>query len=150
MNHCVLMLWQFCSPDTLRLSGWRMSSPISRPSVTTSTTTSRLPRWATPIASQRHALIQSQAYIHTRMRRRTADFLQGEQPLLVFLGGVADSIKSCGERGQTTKRRSVRRRVDDRSRLAFETIDMAGALWFRRVYPWRGGTHASFEANTMR
>lgn len=56
------------------------TSPTSRPSVIISTTTSKLPRYEIALDLDSMKVLakhQSQAYIHTRMRKRTADFLQG-------------------------------------------------------------------------
>lgn len=69
-----------------------------------------------------------QAYIHSRMRRRTADFLQGKT------GGsstpdrtIADQTQSSAEQGRTTRRRNARPPVGGRSR--FRVHDCL-VIWF--------------------
>jgi len=62
----------------------------------------------------------SKAYIHSRMRRRTADFLQGEQRSAGGSSPWLTHSQSCAEPGQTAKRRSARRPVGGHSRLAAE------------------------------
>lgn len=58
----------------------------------------------------------SKAYIHSRMRRRTADFLQGKSKLFCRLWSPADTLKSSGEHDQKMKKRRGRQQVDVRSR----------------------------------
>jgi len=59
-----------------------------------------------------------QAYIHSRMRRRTADFLQGEQPVPPSYPSVLTPSQFSAEPGQTAKRRSARRQAGGPSRSA--------------------------------
>ena len=58
----------------------------------------------------------SKAYIHSRMRKRTADFLQGMSTLqtmvIIFRStNMCDLSQCCAELARTAKRRSARRRV---------------------------------------
>jgi hypothetical protein len=62
----------------------------------------------------------SKAYIHSRMRRRTADFLQGEQSVTPGYSSRLTPFQSFAEPGQTAKRRSARRRAGGPSRSAAE------------------------------
>ena len=55
-----------------------------------------------------------QAYIHSRMRRRTADFLQGIT-ILIPMKSCADIRKFSTALDQTTRRGRRRRQVDGRS-----------------------------------
>ena len=56
-----------------------------------------------------------QAYIHSRMRRRTADFLQGEYPcdFLAFLMILTDPPKCSIGRDQRTRRKSGRQQAGE-------------------------------------
>jgi hypothetical protein len=57
------------------------------------------------------------AYIHSRMRRRTADFLQGKSsPQNRMWNASADPRKCYGELVQKTKKRRERPQVDGHSR----------------------------------
>ena len=69
----------------------------------------------------------SKAYIHSRMRRRTADFLQG---MLMFNRHEWPSLTSLqcyAEQGQRRKRKSARRLVEGPSRYNLETKSQG--LW---------------------
>ena len=71
---------QFFSHGTLPPSGGKRRSPTSRHSEITFITTSKLPRSTQqrPMQTSWRTNLFYQAFIHSRMRRRTADFLQGE------------------------------------------------------------------------
>lgn len=60
------------------------------------------------------------AYIHSRMRRRTADFLQGTAPPAFLVTPDLTLVQSSGEPGQTMKKRNARRRAGEASRLGSE------------------------------
>lgn len=62
----------------------------------------------------------SKAYIHTRMRRRTADFLQGKQFLSTccIAHPANNRLQFSAERDRRTRRRNARRRAAGLSRLA--------------------------------
>src|SRR5690606_6698429 len=62
----------------------------------------------------------SKAYIHSRMRRRTADFLQGEQSVAPGYSSLTPFQSFAGP-GQTARRRSARRRAGGPSRSAAES-----------------------------
>ena len=72
----------------------------------------------------------SKAYIHSRMRKRTADFLQGK----IFGTGQGRAVprliivQSCGEPDQTTRRRRRRQRVEGRSRLRVLEVPRAVSI----------------------
>lgn len=58
----------------------------------------------------------SKAYIHSRMRRRTADFLQGKCLPLINGLGITNVMQSLGEHGQTARStRNARLRAEGRS-----------------------------------
>lgn len=64
----------------------------------------------------------SKAYIHSRMRRRTADFLQGKGFTVKFEKGDANAIKFCAEPGRRWRRRRERPPVDALSRSTFNEV----------------------------
>lgn len=72
----------------------------------------------------------SKAYIHSRMRRRTADFLQGATLVPLWLL-TSDTLQSSAEPGQTTKKRSARRPAGEASRLGAERLQL---FWRGIVY----------------
>lgn len=89
------------------------TSPISRPSATTSITTSKHRR----LASRRELRVinyslSQQAYIHTRMRKRTADFLQGKHSTKLFVRTLANWHQSSTELDPKTRNERKRQPVD--------------------------------------
>ncbi|WDK14475.1 Arp2/3 complex [Colletotrichum graminicola] len=70
----------------------------------------------------------SKAYIHSRMRKRTADFLQGEKrQLFCQLMPSTDKLQFFVARVRTVRRRSAKRQVAGPSR--FRERDLAGAIF---------------------
>jgi actin related protein 2/3 complex subunit 2 len=58
----------------------------------------------------------SKAFIHSRMRKRTADFLQGMLTIVALvIGHMLTTLQFCEERGPSRKRRSARLPVDEHS-----------------------------------
>lgn len=75
----------------------------------------------------------SKAYIHSRMRKRTADFLQG-----AFLVGVSMLLKNtngkqfCAGRDPRTRSANARPRLEDLSRYKVR-FRLNGQFWFRYI-----------------
>jgi hypothetical protein len=63
----------------------------------------------------------SKAFIHSRMRKRTADFLQGMLDSILGVDDQADSVQCFAERDPRPRRRSARQRVVELSRSRHET-----------------------------
>jgi hypothetical protein len=58
----------------------------------------------------------SKAYIHSRMRRRTADFLQGKPPHITYMSTFTNTMQFSGEQGRTARStRNAKLRVEGRS-----------------------------------
>lgn len=68
----------------------------------------------------------SKAYIHSRMRKRTADFLQGKAPPCFEMVPLTNTLQSFVVHDQTARRRSGRRQAVGLSR--FRELDVTEKL----------------------
>lgn len=107
----------------------------------------------------------SKAYIHSRMRRRTADFLQGKGFAVNFEKGDVNAIKFCAEPDRRRRRRRERLPVDALSRstsnvatrkhvcrrIAWEAVTCQGAAvvcCFRETRQVHGGRGTNTSGRT--